>query len=467
MVTKGMDMAIPVRNGLLPGLLLALLLSTGYLVLHAVVTYTVTEGISLLFAPPTFYESLVVRRDGVVQREQQNLGLGISGQRLNLDGTEAKLLPEHWDERAPSTQFVVGRRRERGDLAEVQLPILGQPGLFRTAIQSQSTAWYLRLANPGSPLRFLEGYDTKSKQRVGFVSKRGVSNERPVPQDMWPSTTQDLYGSVGHSEDGGYLIAAPDGIWKFDPTTRTVQLSTPGVALLWFGSVTNNTPAPRGQPREPDLTLATDGANWFVLDKKTLALRRLDISAEESGQSGAVYALSDNQLLFERYNYINDSRDLVWLDAGGHVVERQQVRLAHNVHPFMALPPELFGLRDALIVPCPLVSFTMQIPNRVFHNTPSVVEETAPAVSFRLNQIDAWTLVSSLIGIVSAWLCARHARQWHVDGSLAWVLFVLIFGLPGLVGYWCHRRWPVPAVTEWLPTGVTTPPALTGAEVFA
>jgi hypothetical protein len=462
-----MTMALPNRHGHLSGLLMATLLATGYLVFHALVAMTAQECVNSLFAPPRYQESLHVRRDGEVLRHRQNWQGGYSERWFKLDGTEAKTVPEVANEPAESQHFHLTAPRQPGDHSEELFPLLNRHALIRFVLRRYETAWYLRLANRGSPLRFLEGYDTETKLRVGFMSKRGFSVDRPSAEEMWLATTQSPHGGVGGLSDGTYLIAASDGLWRFDPNSRTVDHAQPGMPVLWFGSVTNNTPRPRGQPREPDVTLATDGVNWFVLDQKTLALRRLDISVEESGKSGAVHALSDNQLLFERYNYTSDSRDLVWLDAGGQVIEREQVRLSRHVHPFMAIPPELYGLRDALAIPCPLVSLAMQILNRVFQNTPSVVEETAPAVGFRLNQIDAWTLVSSLIGIVSAWLCARHARQWHVDGRLAWVLFVLIFGLPGLVGYWCHRRWPVPVVTEWLPTGTTTPPALTGAEVFA
>jgi hypothetical protein len=49
----------------------------------------------------------------------------------------------------------------------------------------------------------------------------------------------------------------------------------------------------------------------------------------------------------------------------------------------------------------------------------------------------------SLLSVILAVLCWRRNRQYFQPASGLWFVFVLLMGLPGLVGYLFHRRWPV------------------------
>jgi ABC-type amino acid transport system permease subunit len=42
---------------------------------------------------------------------------------------------------------------------------------------------------------------------------------------------------------------------------------------------------------------------------------------------------------------------------------------------------------------------------------------------------------------LAAW-CHRRHLQYSQQTAAAWALFVMILGLPGLIGYLLHRRWP-------------------------
>jgi hypothetical protein len=52
-------------------------------------------------------------------------------------------------------------------------------------------------------------------------------------------------------------------------------------------------------------------------------------------------------------------------------------------------------------------------------------------------------ILVSLLSAALAFLCWRHHRRYDQPGSGAWFVFVLLTGIPGLVGYFYHRRWPV------------------------
>ena len=49
------------------------------------------------------------------------------------------------------------------------------------------------------------------------------------------------------------------------------------------------------------------------------------------------------------------------------------------------------------------------------------------------------------VGVLAAglaWLTVRRQREYAQGRTVAWAIFVFLFGLPGLVGYLVHRRWP-------------------------
>jgi hypothetical protein len=76
--------------------------------------------------------------------------------------------------------------------------------------------------------------------------------------------------------------------------------------------------------------------------------------------------------------------------------------------------------------------------------------------------------------------CYRRQRRYSAHHTATWMLFVLLMGLPGLIGYLLHRRWPI--VVRCQHCNAETPrdrdacltcntpfplPAMKGIEVFA
>ena len=89
-------------------------------------------------------------------------------------------------------------------------------------------------------------------------------------------------------------------------------------------------------------------------------------------------------------------------------------------------------------------------------------------------------LVVTLLAAVLAWYCCRRHRRYYQPASGVWFVFVLLTGLPGLVAYLFHRRWPVlekcPACGQAVPHdreacancgAAFPPPEPKGCEVFA
>ena len=95
---------------------------------------------------------------------------------------------------------------------------------------------------------------------------------------------------------------------------------------------------------------------------------------------------------------------------------------------------------------------------------------------------DSWQLRPQTRAVIAylAWLCYRRQRRLHLPWTGAWVAFVFLFGVPGLVGYLVHRRWPPVTPCEGCGQAVPrdrpacarcgqefSPPPPTGKEIFA
>ena len=74
---------------------------------------------------------------------------------------------------------------------------------------------------------------------------------------------------------------------------------------------------------------------------------------------------------------------------------------------------------------------------------------TSPDYEFwhKLGQmfVDSW-LPFSVVCLLSAALalwCYRHHQRFSQRGAAAWAAFVFFMGVPGIIGYLLHRRWPI------------------------
>jgi hypothetical protein len=66
-------------------------------------------------------------------------------------------------------------------------------------------------------------------------------------------------------------------------------------------------------------------------------------------------------------------------------------------------------------------------------------------IPLRRALFDTWpqSLVQIILSAVLGWMCWRRQRLDTERGTWAWMTFVVLFGLPGWLGYIWHRRWPV------------------------
>jgi len=167
--------------------------------------------------------------------------------------------------------------------------------------------------------------------------------------------------------------------------------------------------------------------------------------------------------------------ELLWIDASGKVLRRAEVSFNEDKGS-----EERDAWTAALIIPSliPLALIATSVP--LGQETSGLAPDYATALAHSLAVFWPALLTITLLSAVLAWYCFRRHRRYYQPYSGVWFAFILLTGLPGLVGYLFHRRWPVlekcPACGHVVPRDRETcakcgaafpPPALKGSEVFA
>jgi len=128
--------------------------------------------------------------------------------------------------------------------------------------------------------------------------------------------------------------------------------------------------------------------------------------------------------------------DLFWIDPEGKILRQEEVLLPHRSPTD---DPRTGAWEMAFAMPSPLAA-AIAVPATWISS--KVESDTAAAIRAAFAQSWAPMLVVLLIGVAAAWLCYRQQKRYDQPWTGLWVVFVLLAGIPGLLGYLWHRRWP-------------------------
>lgn len=329
------------------------------------------------------------------------------------------------------------------------------------------TYWYVRQPSPGSSRFYLEGFSGVTYLSTGCLSRAGFSSTRPADSEMW-EILNDLPRYWSNASNGRLsgreFIAAKDGVWRVDFRTLKTDLILPGIATATVGQIVLNPDWSKTATTPRVGLLIRQEEVIQVFDAETLKPQKLPLQPEYREAHVTLYALTGDRLLLMA-STTNDVTDLQWIDPDGKISRQERVTLQRTQSLFNSPPPVMAGSMVAVVFPCPaLMGATLTLQ--------AVIDWARGGTSDQSNAKDRQTALFASLGLallsaLSAWICSRHAKRYHIRHRTAWVLFTLAFGPAGLIGYLSHRSWPVLAVSEWVTTGTTNPPAPKGIEVFA
>jgi hypothetical protein len=485
---------------------MALVLAIGFgSVFGIVVAWGV--GIYVLFSkgtPQVYFEneSLLVRSDGTPLIEHNAFFTGLGGVATYhaIDGNEVpgpkKIDENYWIQGSPlavggDMSFPWNHKSPfRGLFIDGQTPLTNCTNLF--FLEHNGRAYFV-------------GYDRQSKLCVGFIGREGLRPNQP-PADQWFPIDGDRRASGKE-----YFQYAGNDFWN--ATYRDDGSEPQNVALicgaqllgidLRKGTVTTFMESAdlMDMIDIKDLrtvsTLKAVGEGEPVFHSQTrLVGRTADrvIVLGARGKQRSVYLLPEElrdrkitfylidggTALITSDSVLSDRRqrlELTWIDASGKVLRRAEASLigvngrSDEPKPWMYL----------LAVPSPVIlAFIATVVVPFAHLSQGLATNYSTELAQSPAEFWPVLLVSTLLSAALAGYCFRRHRRYYQPFGGVWFVFVLLAGLPGLVGYLFHRRWPIlekcPACGQVVPRDRDTcakcgaafpPPALKGCEVFA
>jgi hypothetical protein len=373
------------------------------------------------------------------------------------------------------------------------------------------TYWYFVHSGRAKGTAYLVGYDPHSKLRVGYIGRKGFRRDMPPPEERFPvgrrmgvygdyseiSILADRFGYEPTSSPAAavpgrippwmiYLISG-DRLVEIDLRTHSVRdvLDSPG--LVSIGRAERGVPSLPDQATEQrpalrqNLAVRTED-QVLIVDPEGGQRRSYRLPPEICHAKFTFFELSDGTALAHRERRSGEGTTehfLLWIDEAGKTLRREQLTLKSGTPS--AWDPRVEACLPALAIPSPLA---MTVGTTVFsplqHLTSGRERTYRSALARSLRKEWPALALTYVLGALLAWVCSRRQRRHGLGGSTAWVVFVFLFGLPGLLGYLFCRVWPArlacPACGQDAPRdretcfacGADFPePVLKGTEVFA
>ncbi|HTU94046.1 MAG TPA: hypothetical protein VMF69_28455 [Gemmataceae bacterium] len=350
---------------------------------------------------------------------------------------------------------------------------------------------------------YFVGYDSESRACLGYLGRDGLQ-ERPLPiEDQIPfggtisgakgrllctqkwrqHTEHPVNRRTGRAPHGSasmwdvYVLGCDGKLYHADLQRRTIEVAFDRSPVLSTVLIGGQHDAVHGTPCRPAVR-TVDAV--LILDERGEVLKRYPIPeslrgheisfAETSTEKAVMYANSPEDFLAPEVEY-----RICLVDSAGNY---QQVT---TTLPFLGVKRVL--PLAGLVIPSPLV-----LGGTVALLRPSALLDYGSATTYPealgRSLMEFWTAlaITQIIAFGFAVLCYRRQVRYGSSRTerIVWPMFVLLFGLPGWIGYRFGRSWPV---LESCPEcGVAVPrdresclrctsdfprPALKGTEVFA
>jgi hypothetical protein len=349
--------------------------------------------------------------------------------------------------------------------------------------------WYLVHSGAPDGFAYLVGYDSKLKSLVGYIETGGFRSDKPAPGECFRvdgrrvSTGDHLADQVyyyyqareprssyGHSplepiQSWMLYLVSGNRIVEIDVQRRTVRTVFESEQILSINLCRRNHPFDPDKPEQRKLKrstyLAVRLADRIVVLDPHGAERRTYLLPEEIPGKGLYFREWDDETcIVECVRGPGRSPiDLFWIrDAEGStrsesvaLKQRPRTVVVSSRTVYLTGPrgvedPRIVSALYGLVIPVPLVCATVTavaLPIAYLRSGKAGSYAGALATSFS----DTWPglLISLAFAAGAAWLCVRRQRQYAASWTRTWAVFVFVLGIPGLLGYWFHRRWPVRA----------------------
>lgn len=369
--------------------------------------------------------------------------------------------------------------------------------------RSPTTRWYFVSDGRPAGTAYFVVYDSETKTRIGYLGLAGFRST-PLPEEelipfggSGPRREQKPHVLGIHNAQPGirhpraphgfvspgdiYVIGLGGKLYHADLRSRTMELVMDNPHLRsanLLPDVHQSNQTKRGALFR--LAVRTEDT-LLVADEHGHVLRRYPIPQASRGHDLTVMETSVGEAVMCRKLYAKEAtanakfeHEICWVAPDGR---HRETRIALRSGMLVMSPTQM-----GIAFPSPLllgggIAFSLA-PDEMQAQSMTYPQ----ALAEELRQFWRALAIAELFAAGLALLCYRRQVRYGVSRTerIVWPLFVLLFGLPGWIGYRFGRSWPV---LETCPDcGVTVPrdresclrctndfprPALKGTEVFA
>jgi hypothetical protein len=474
-----------VRNWL-PPFLLATMLAIGTTCVWAVAIVWTVSVVENLFTEPAGSPSLAITVDGRALWQTYRPG---GYQEITYRTLDGQVVEPAAVEVQNYQSVLRCDERPAGPLQWWQrVAGFGQP-------RGRAANWYLLYDGQEHGHAYFVGFDIQSRRTIGYLGLRGFRAEAP-PRDEWfdidsrltlsGGATAGEWSSAGTEPRGANAETVPvvyvvskGLLFQVDLQRQSVEPVALPDKVLFIGNGTEPVAVEDDRkivfkPRV--LIRLRDRVLWMNLEGEQLRTIALPSEVQHANLTAYGTTAGEAVLVASKSDWWLSQRDIYWIDSNGSVVRREQLDLNQ---PASSNAQRLWLMSGVVPSPfVPLLGVFVFLPTNDRLRDESLDYRAALAQSLA----EGWPplVAVCLFSTVLAALGYRRHCRYSKTGALAWAVFILVLGLPGLVGYWLHRRWPVkercPECGSVVPrdrenclqcaAGFPTP-ALKGIEVFA
>lgn len=324
------------------------------------------------------------------------------------------------------------------------------------------TYWYLRHNGREQGRAYFVGYDSRSKQCVGYLAREGLQSTLPALADQF--AIDGRYFSIGGAFGGwsqnygagqyepreavvfshpqampGWiaLLVTDRGLFEVDLQKRTVRLRRPGADYF----ATNVLRRPSENERARDEIVLRTRDRLELLDSRTGSIRTFRLPPELREEAFELLTLSDDTLLARLSRMSrNAERNLkfVGFDEQGTVTRRQEVTLAFGA----SVPEARTWCYFGCAMPSPLALAAITAVRSLEDAHLGVSPTWHAALTGHIARAAPVLVVVCVLSLVLAARAIRHHAHHAQRGGRAWAVFVALLGPAGYLAYRLHRRWP-------------------------
>jgi hypothetical protein len=373
-------------------------------------------------------------------------------------------------------------------------------------LHSSTEMWYFIHDGRLDGKAYFVGYDSKTKLCLGYLGRKGYIKEIPGDEDAFPFDgrlmyserylSKFLYREIGSIWSRNYdqvtrepirsflsrneaFLVSEDEVFDIDLYAKIMKPIIKAPNLISGGALWWNTIEPN------NLTtfywVFRSSKKLFLFDESKKQVGEFVIPEKLRKGDISVALVKDNlkTLILHTTADREDIRrqNLDWIDPEGKILRHEEITYEQDIPANKPKYEPKCDWSMAFMLPSP-IELLILLPTGCAGGS----NNECYADAFHRNLAENWQalLIFFLVSALLAFFCYRRQRRYSLPITWIWMGFVLLFGVPGYLGYLFHRRWAVledcPVCKKKVPRdrdacsacGKSFPsPELKGIEVFA